>query len=145
MIDPPVMTNSPIPERELRTARNLGVAASVRCFLVPGGPADPASVARRLGMSVRTLQRALASEGVTLSALVEEAKRNEACRLLVTTRDPLKEVARRVGYADVAAFCRAFRRWTGHTPRTFHARAVAPARTMSSNLATNSRGTGGLP
>ena len=117
----------PLLERELRVgpAPKRNVADAIRQILAPGVPADPSTMARRLGMSRRTLQRSLAQEGVTLSALIAQNRRDEACRLLTTMRGPLKEVARRVGYTDVAAFCRAFRRWTGQSPGQFHLRAVA--------------------
>jgi AraC-like DNA-binding protein len=36
---------------------------------------------------------------------------------------PVDEVTFLLGYADTATFHRAFRRWTGMTPRTFRASA----------------------
>jgi AraC-like DNA-binding protein len=67
-------------------------------------------VARRLGYSVRALQRQLAGEGVTFSDTVHRA-RVEAARRLLDVRDlSLTEVAFCVGFADVAHFSRTFRK-----------------------------------
>lgn len=76
-------------------------------------------VARTLHMSPRTLKRKLAAAGTTYSDLVAGERRDAATRLL---RDPdlsIDEVAARLGYSDAANFTRAFRRWTGMTPRAF--------------------------
>lgn len=93
------------------------VAASVRAVLraVPG-PLPASAVARRLGLSARTLQRRLADEGTTFTRVADDARRDEVTRLLRDTALTLAEIASRTGFADDAALTRAFRRWTGGPP-----------------------------
>ena len=76
-------------------------------------------IARDLGMSGRTLQRRLAEEGYTFLTLVEESRRQLAERLLQQTAYSLAEVAFMTGYSEQSAFNRAFKRWSGQTPRSY--------------------------
>jgi AraC-like DNA-binding protein len=80
------------------------------------GRADPARLARLLGVSERTLQRRLAELGRSYTEVVEDFRREEAARLLRQPDLPLVEVAARLGYTEQTSFTRAFRRWTGSTP-----------------------------
>lgn len=82
-----------------------------------------ADLARRLHTSVRTLKRRLAAEGTSYSALLDEARRDRAL-LLLRGELTAEEVADRLGYSDAANFTRAFRRWTGTTPRSFRQSAA---------------------
>lgn len=73
-------------------------------------------VAKRLGMSERTLKRKLAARGLTFSALIDDERRTRAVELLRAPDRTLDEIAERLGYSSVANFTRAFRRLTGVTP-----------------------------
>jgi AraC-like DNA-binding protein len=75
-------------------------------------------VARAAGMTRRTLQRRLAAEGLTFSALLDATRIDLGMRLLTQSTAPLGEVASRLGYANTPALTRAVRRWTGVAPRT---------------------------
>lgn len=75
--------------------------------------------AKRLHMSGRTLKRRLREHGATFSQLVEEQRRHMATLLLRSPDPSIEEIADRLGYSDPANFTRAFRRWTGRTPRAF--------------------------
>jgi AraC-like DNA-binding protein len=90
----------------------------LRDALANGGAA-PARLAQLLGMSERTLQRRLAAAGQSFSSVVESFQRDEAARLLSDPRLSLVHVANRLGYAEQSSFTRAFRRWTGTTPRAW--------------------------
>jgi AraC-like DNA-binding protein len=68
------------------------------------------------GIHRRTLHRRLKREGVTFDALVEDVRADLAQELLAMRDTPLSEIAARLGYGDVSAFSRAFRRWFGTTP-----------------------------
>lgn len=84
-------------------------------------------VARGLATSRRTLQRRLGSLGTSFHALLDQARREQALRHL---RDPsltLSDVAFMTGYAEMSAFFRAFRRWTGQTPGEFRSRSLGQA------------------
>jgi AraC-like DNA-binding protein len=71
-------------------------------------------VARALAMSRRSLERALADEGTSASALLDEQRKELALAWLPELS--VNEVADRLGYSDVRAFARAFKRWTGTPP-----------------------------
>lgn len=76
-------------------------------------------MADRLHMSSRTLKRRLQDEGANYREIVEAVLRERATRLLMETDLPVSEIAFRTGYNDVSNFTRAFKRWTGKTPRDF--------------------------
>jgi AraC-like DNA-binding protein len=76
------------------------------------------AAARQLGFSVRTVQRELALHGLDWSRLLDQIRLSRAVRLL-STPIPLAEIAEDLGYNDQANFGRAFRRWTGVTPRCY--------------------------
>ncbi len=76
-------------------------------------------IARRLGMSGRTLQRRLSAQNDSFQTLVDEARRQLAERLLGQTDYSLAEIAYLTGFSEQSAFTRAFKRWAGQTPRSF--------------------------
>lgn len=78
-------------------------------------------LARGLGMSERTLARRLAEDGLTPAGLIEELRRQLADRYLAERAFPLARITYLLGYSDLSAFTRAFRRWTGRTPSQWRA------------------------
>ncbi|HEY4239503.1 MAG TPA: helix-turn-helix transcriptional regulator [Kofleriaceae bacterium] len=76
-------------------------------------------VAREMGTSSRTLKRQLAARGTQFSAILEGLRHDRALRLLADASLPLTAVAHQLGYADLAGFTRAFRRWTGTSPGAY--------------------------
>ena len=84
--------------------------------LLPHGNVRVASVAKRLGLSERTLARKLASVGLTYSEALEQLRRVLARRYLAEDDLSVSRVAWLLGFREVSAFTNAFRRWTGHTP-----------------------------
>ena len=79
------------------------------------------SIARRLAMSPRNLQRQLKKEGTTYRQLLDHVKKEQAIVLLEQTEIPISEIAFHLGYSEQSAFNRAFKRWTGATPGQYHA------------------------
>lgn len=75
------------------------------------------AIASRLGMSERSLRRALAAENMAFNEILERCRRMHGIRLLIHSSRPLSEVALALGYADQTAFSRAFSRWFGRSPR----------------------------
>ncbi|WP_034239324.1 AraC family transcriptional regulator [Saccharomonospora iraqiensis] len=67
-------------------------------------------------MHPRTLQRRLAAEGTSFEAIVDDARKNTAYRLLTQTGMPLAQVASLVELAGSPSLTRAVRRWFGRTP-----------------------------
>jgi AraC-like DNA-binding protein len=80
---------------------------------------DAEQVAHELGLPLRSLQRRLHARGLRLSQLIDEARREVACASLRRPEAAIKDVAFRIGFSELSAFYRAFRRWTGKTPAQF--------------------------
>jgi AraC-like DNA-binding protein len=80
-------------------------------------------LAARLKVSVRTLHRSLAAEGTSYRRLLDQLRLDIAKRHLMDDRVSVAEVAFLVGFSELSAFHRAFRRWTGRTPVAFRAEA----------------------
>jgi AraC-like DNA-binding protein len=76
-------------------------------------------IAAILHLSRRTLERGLKRSNTSYRALVEEARRQRAERLLKDDTLTIAEVAYRVGYTDPANFARACRRWLGMSPSEY--------------------------
>ena len=92
--------------------------------LLPHGDAKLEAVARRLGLSERTLARRLAAEGLTFSNVLENLKVNLARRYLTENDLSISQVAWLLGYQEVSSLTHAFKRWTGKTPRQARSRMV---------------------
>lgn len=80
------------------------------------------SVASKLAVSRRTLQRELQRRGTSHQALVDEVRRARA-RELLEEGFTVADVSEKLGFSEPSAFFRAFRRWTGHTPKAARSRA----------------------
>ena len=76
-----------------------------------------------LGMSARALQRRLREEGTTFAEVLTKLRKDMAQPLLRDGRLAVSEVAFLLGYEDPSSFQRAFRRWSGVSPRAFRRRA----------------------
>ncbi len=100
-----------------RTLRQM-VHDAIAPSLSAGVPKIPL-VARRLGLSERTLQRRLSDEGLSFQKLVDEARRELAEGLLVQSDYSLAEVAFLTGFSEQSAFNRAFKRWMNQTPASY--------------------------
>ena len=81
-----------------------------------GGPPSLRDISRGLGMSERTLARHLEEEGTAFKVLLEDLRTRLALRYVRRSELPFGEIAFLLGFSQVAAFHRAFRRWTGQTP-----------------------------
>src|SRR5262249_54022453 len=92
--------------------------------LLPHGKARLDEVARRLGMSPRTLTRRLAAEGVTFAGLLDRLRLDLARRHLREPDLSISQIAWLLGYQEASAFTHAFKRWTGKTPRQARAQAA---------------------
>jgi AraC-like DNA-binding protein len=85
--------------------------------LLPHGKAQAPAIARKLGMSQRTLARRLASEGLSFTAILDGLRRELAKHYLSEADLPITTIAWLLGYREVSAFTHAFKRWTGKTPK----------------------------
>lgn len=79
-------------------------------------------VAKRVGMSERTLKRRLKLKGASFQRLLDEARSERAKVLLHDGSVSVDQVAEKLGYGDPANFTRAFRKWTGFSPSVWRKR-----------------------
>jgi AraC-like DNA-binding protein len=85
--------------------------------LLPHGQALANVVAKKLGMSQRTLERRLAEEGVTFVQIVQQLRASLAIRYLEEDGMPISRIAWLLGFEEASSFSHACRRWTGKSPR----------------------------
>jgi AraC-like DNA-binding protein len=84
---------------------------------LPAGEVSLSEVAAALHMSPRSLQRRLGDEGTSFDAVLDELRRDLALRYLADPKIAIAEVAYLLGFSEPSSFHRAFKRWTGATPR----------------------------
>lgn len=93
---------------------------------LPSGQAGMDNVARRLGVSSRTLQRRLRGEGTNFKAVVDATRERLARHYLRRTQLSSTEIAYLLGFDEATSFFRAFQRWTGTTPEALRQRVTEP-------------------
>lgn len=98
------------------------VAALAAIALLEGQPRID-WVAGKMGLSRRSLQRALDTEGCRFKDVVDEMIKDRALSLVRYSNASLTEIALQLGYSESAQFSRAFRRWTGVAPSQYKLRA----------------------
>jgi AraC-like DNA-binding protein len=105
-----------------RLPADIGFLEQVRSCMAAelsrGEPTLP-SIALRLRMSPRSLQRRLQQEGSSLQSLLSRLRADLAVRYLSESRESISEVAFLLGFSEVSTFHRAFKRWTGVTPAAY--------------------------
>jgi AraC-like DNA-binding protein len=95
---------------------------SVRHLLaktLSAGNARLEEIAAQLHLSPRTLHRRLEEEGTSFRRIVRTVRRELAERHLRDRRMMIAEIAFLLGYSEASAFHRAFKRWTGYSPKAF--------------------------
>jgi AraC-like DNA-binding protein len=96
------------------------VRGRVESLLMPvlhKGEASMDAVAGQLALSRQTLFRQLKAEGVTFEQVLDELRLRLALDYLRARKVSVNETAYLVGFSEPAAFSRAFKRWTGASPR----------------------------
>ena len=81
------------------------------------GEASMDTIAGKLSLSRQTLFRRLKAEGVTFEQILDELRYKLALHYLNGKKASVNETAYLVGFSEPAAFSRAFKRWTGSSPR----------------------------
>jgi AraC-like DNA-binding protein len=96
------------------------VRGRVESLLLPilhTGDVAKDSIAEKLGLSGDTLLRRLKAEGTTFEAVLDDLRHKMALHYLGNENVSVNEVAYLVGFSEPSAFSRAFKRWTGASPR----------------------------
>ena len=107
--------------RQWRTEEDGVMAERIRAALQDHAAPLPSleGMADRLAVSARTLKRHLQQAGLSYRQLQDEERYRQACRLLAKAEKSISEVAYHLGYNDVANFSKAFKRWSGLTPKGY--------------------------
>jgi AraC-like DNA-binding protein len=100
----------------LETAEAVGAHLK---HLLPYRCATIETVAARMQVSKRTVQRRLKSWGFSFEEILDDIRRAEAIRQVLSGNCSVREIAFLLGYSDPAHFTRAFRRWTEMSPREY--------------------------
>lgn len=114
--------NDAVIARYLANFETRNVSGRVHAALVdtlPHGEPSQDAIAARLHMSSRNLQRRLAEEGETYKEILNRTRQDLALSYI---RDPaysVSEITYLLGFSDTSSFSRAFKRWTGRSPRHF--------------------------
>lgn len=106
---------------EYKATQARSLVAQVEQQIAAMLPQEPlqSSVADKLNMSVRKMQRALEKEGTSYQVILDDYRQSRAISMIKQGRVGFKEVAYQLGFANQSAFTRAFKRWTGKTPKEF--------------------------
>ncbi len=75
--------------------------------------------AQYLGLSVRSTQRKLQEHGTSFSQVLDAIRKEMALTYLRQTQNSVLYVSDQLGFSEQSAFQRAFKRWTGMTPKRY--------------------------
>ena len=101
-----------------------GRVENLLILILHTGEASMDMIAVKLGLSRQTLFRKLKAEGITFEKVLDELRHKLALHYLNGKKVPVNQTAYLVGFSEPAAFSRAFKRWTGSSPRMIRASKV---------------------
>lgn len=93
--------------------------------LLPTGACSLRVIADHHFVTVRTMQRRLAAEGLVFERLVEDVRRERAVEYLAETNQSIAQISGLLGYVEQSSFTHAFRRWYGTSPRAWRAAQIS--------------------
>ena len=102
------------PAVALLTSVRKAVAESLK-----DGKPDLIRVATKLELGPRRLQRRLKMYGMNFKEIVDETRSGLALTCLNDSKNTLTDIALLLGYSEVSAFNRAFKRWMSSTPAEY--------------------------
>jgi AraC-like DNA-binding protein len=106
--------------RELEGSKSLrGRVESLLMPVLHTGDVSMDSIAAELALSRQTLSRKLKAEGATFEQVLDELRHKMALHYLSGKKVSVNQAAYLVGFSEPAAFSRAFKRWTGASPRNW--------------------------
>ena len=112
------MADEPLTSEVARMSLSTRVRSLIAHQLARGKVGVEA-VASQLHMSRYTLHKKLKREGLTFASLLEEVRRTQALSYLQDRSKPLVEIAEQLGFSELSAFSRAFKRWMGASPAEY--------------------------
>jgi len=84
---------------------------------LPDGRMSDTRVAETLFMSNRNLQRKLEAQNTTFKTILTQIRQELAIKYIKDPQLTLTEVSFMLGFSEMSAFSRAFKQWTGQSPR----------------------------
>lgn len=106
--------------KELETSKSLrGRIEALVMPILHTGDVSIDTIAAKLGASRQTIYRNLKTEGVTFEQVLDELRHRMALDYIAARKVSVNETAYLVGFSDPASFSRAFKRWTGKSPRAW--------------------------
>lgn len=104
--------------KSLESATTIkGQVESALIAILHKGEPGMSEIAGKLGVSRTSLYRKLKAEGVSFEGLLDDLRLDMALHYLGERKVTVNETAYLVGFSDPSAFSRAFKRWTGSSPR----------------------------
>ena len=100
-----------------RSATTKGRVESLLMPIIHTGDAGMEIIAGKMGLNRQMLFRRLKAEGTSFEKVLNELRHRLALNYLSEKKVSVNETAYLVGFSDSAAFSRAFKRWTGKSPR----------------------------
>ena len=91
---------------------------------LPSGYPSFEEIAIELRAPAGAMHQDLQAAGLTYKDMVEDVRRELALSYLRQRHLPFSEIAMLLGYSELSAFSRAFRRWTGASPRIYRTRML---------------------
>lgn len=120
--------NDTVISRYLSLLETRNLTSRVHAALVErlalGEPSQEA-IACTLNMSLRNLQRRLADEGKTYTGILNDTRRELALSYILDPEYSVGEITYLLGFSDTSSFSRAFKRWTGGSPRHYREAAMS--------------------
>jgi AraC-like DNA-binding protein len=111
--------------RNLETSRTArGRVESLLMPILHTGDIGMDTIASKMALSRPTLLRRLKAEGVTFEQVLDELRHQLALHYLSGKKASVNETAYLVGFSDPASFSRAFKRWTGKSPKEMRAASL---------------------
>ncbi len=107
---------------QVRASARVSIKDRVEDYIrssLPTGNCSIERCAQKLGMSVRTLQAKLGEAQESFSDIMELQRVDLAKSYLKQEQLSLDDVAANLGYSEQSSFGRAFKRWTGLTPKLY--------------------------
>lgn len=89
------------------------------CLNRRGSPPTVQEVASALGLSIRSLHRRLATEGLRFQSIVDDVRKTISSDLLLNSTLSIEEIGIRVGFSEPSNFRKAFQKWTGFSPTRY--------------------------
>ncbi len=86
---------------------------------LPSGNVTDDSVSEAVYTSKRSLQRKLHGKGTTFKTILTEVREDLALKYIHDRKLTLTEISFMLGFSEMSSFSRAFKRWTGESPKEF--------------------------